>query len=293
MKIGVGADWIVCAGEVINESREYSHILSWFSFSRHDTMVVAKHKKELKIINWKNIGDGMSVFYFLPRKEFVLETINQSWFSFAFGMFQWFDEETWKTNSFLYKVSEKELESIQNFLNINQQDLKLNKTEKWIFVEWKVLSWDAVWEKDLWDVDFVVSFLFALTLLYGIFEVKNKELISAKIHIPLFGVYENKKEFFDSMVDILKSKWIFLQKSIVVSNNWIVYQIACQDYEILNAFKNIWAWYVDVERVLKYEQIQEIKQQLNAFIVDYTGLENSREFSQQLQNDWIIKVLNK
>lgn len=282
MKIGVDSNWIVCVGAVLNETREYGHVLSWFSFSRCDTMVVARHKKELKIINWKNIGDGMSVFCFLPRKEVVVASIDQGWFSLGFGMFQWFDEETWKITNFLYKVSEKDIETIQQFLSIHPQDITINKTEKGIFVDGKIASWDSVGEEQLWNLDFVVSFLFALVLLYGKFEVKNQDLLSAKIHIPLFGVYENKKDFFDTLIDALKAKWIFLQKSIVESNNGIVYQIACQDYEILNAFKTMLVWSIDIQNVLKYEQTKEIQQSLQAFVEDAVQL-----------HGWIIKVLSK
>jgi len=300
MKLNIDKNWIICVDEVINHTKEYSHNLSWFSFSSYDEMVIAKHKKEIKILNWKNIGDGMSVFCFVPREEIILQGLNKisfkgytsSWFSLWFGMFQWFDEQTWSKNHFLYKISEKELENINKFLNIDSKDIKLSKTDKWVFVNWEILSRENVDDNMLNDLDFLTSFLFSLTLIYWKLEVKNAELISAKIHVPLFWVHENKKDLFDKIVENLRQKWVFLQKSLVNSNSWIVYQISCQDYEILCSFRNLCKDFLSIEKVQKLEYKQEINQILNNFVKENPEFENSEEFIKKIQT-WIIKTLNK
>ena len=292
MKLDIDQNGIICVDQIINESREYVHNFSWFNFSSYDKIVVAKHKKEIKLMNWKNIGDGMSVFCFLDRNEIIFEKINKIWFWLGFSLFQWFDEETWRKTFFLYKISENELEKINKFLNINWYDINLVKTEKWIFVNWNIDWRDNLNEWEFENIEILFSLLFSLTLIYWKLELKNSVLISAKIHIPLFGVNENKKDIFDNIVKKLSDKWIFLQKSIVNSNNWIVYQISIQDYELLCSFKNFCKDYVDIEKVQKYEYKNEISQILNDFVKEDNSFENGEDYLKKFSK-WIIKLLNK
>ena len=47
----------------IPQTKEYTYTVGWYKFSDFDKWIIVLHKKDWKIINLKNLGDGMSVVY--------------------------------------------------------------------------------------------------------------------------------------------------------------------------------------------------------------------------------------
>lgn len=84
--------------------KPYSYMLSGWSFSSFDKEIFVYYKRAWKLINLKNLGDGMQIAYlksdFLPFFDFdkaVLERI--------LAMFHAFDEESGQKYAFLPSFS--------------------------------------------------------------------------------------------------------------------------------------------------------------------------------------------
>jgi hypothetical protein len=121
-------------------------------------------------------------------------------------------------------------------------------------------------EKKIESIKDMLAYLFGLTLLYGKWEAKNKELASIKIQIPLAGQHLAHQEILDTMIKAIQEKGMFFKTDKLQNRNGIVYQISSNDYELLE----IWAkWYEAVEKfekISKREFTQEMKTTLVEFI---------------------------
>lgn len=113
-----------------------------------------------------------------------------------------------------------------------------------------------------------ISFLFALTLLYGKMESKNGELMSIKIHIPLFGQFMRYEEHLDMMKKRLAQEGIFITASTVRNNDGMVYQISCNDYEVLKNFASYAKGIEKIDKIPKYDLTSEYKKSLLEFIAN-------------------------
>jgi hypothetical protein len=111
-----------------------------------------------------------------------------------------------------------------------------------------------------------LSFLFGLVLLYGKFDVKNEELASCKIQLPLFGQYLKHADILDGMIKQLQEHGMFLKSDKLQTSNGIIYQISCTDYEVLEVFAK---WYESVEKfekITKRDFTDDMKKSLLEFI---------------------------
>ena len=131
-----------------------------------------------------------------------------------------------------------------------------------------------------------ISFLFALTLLYGKLDIKNNELIAVKIHIPLFGQFMKYEENFDIMKKQLAEEGTFISTSIQKTNDGIIYQISCNDYEILKNIANYAKAIEKIDKIPKYDVTLEYKNQLIEFI------ETNKEIPQDGKSE-VIKQLQE
>ena len=168
----------------IPKIKEYTNIASGYKFSDYDKWIIVYHKKEIKIINLKNLWDSMNVFYFTKRETLVEEHLNQDWFASAFGLFSGFDENSWKKYFFIPRMKESELKPLNENLDKLLIDIWLEKSDKWIVVNQErannipVVSFSNETERTN-----VFSFLFWLVLIYGKIDTKNWEIIWIKIHL--------------------------------------------------------------------------------------------------------------
>ena len=136
--------------------------------------------------------------------------------------------------------------------------------------------------------------MFALTLLYGKMDIKNNELIGIKIHIPLFGQFLKYEEKFDAMKKALAEEGIFINTSSQKNNDGIIYQISCNDYEVLKNFAEYAKGIENIHKIPKYDLALENKKSLLEFIQSNPDIpqEGKAEVIKQLQ-EGTIKLLTK
>jgi len=98
----------------LSKLKPYSYTLSGWSFSSFDKEIFVYYKRSRKLINFKNLGDGMQVAYlksdFLSLLSFDKEILEKT-----LAMFHAFDEETGKKYDFLPSFS-KNIDSFQSKL---------------------------------------------------------------------------------------------------------------------------------------------------------------------------------
>ena len=243
--------------ESIPQTKEYTYSAGGYLFSDFDKWMIVLHKKQRKIINLKNLWDTMSVCYVAPRAE-IQTSLDTVWVMRWLCLFDSFNESTGQKYYFLPKFAEKNIESTNEIFTKIGIQTKIEKSEKWCIVVGDIKP-----ENHWWNY---VSLLFALALVYGKMDTKNNELTAIKIHIPLFGQFLKYEELFDEIKKQLIQEWIFITTSSQKNNDGTIYQISCNDYELLELFAK---WYEPVEKfekITKREFTQEMKNKLIAFL---------------------------
>jgi len=271
--------------ENIPQTKKYTYNVSGYTFSDFDTGIIVLHKKEWKIINLKNLWDNMNVVYIAARKE-TIYPFNKKVFNKGLELFEVFDENTWKKYYFIPKFAEKEITPTNKILQTLGIKAQIEKTEKWFLIQGDI-------KKESQEISYL-SFLYALTLLYGKIHRKNNELMSIKIHIPLFWQFLQYENIFDTMKNELIKKGIFINTSKQESNDGIIYQISCNDYEVL---KNIAEYHKSIEKtnkIPKYDLTLKYKNQLIEFIQTNAEIpqEGKNEVVKSIE-EWTIKLLTK
>lgn len=131
-------------------------------------------------------------------------------------------------------------------------------------------------------------------LLYGKLDIKNNELVSIKTHIPLFGQFLKHEETFDIMKKQLAQEGMFISTSSQKTNDGIIYQISCNDYEVLKNFAEYAKGIENIHKIPKYDLALENKKSLLEFIQSNPEIpqEGKAEVLKQLQAG-TIKLLMK
>ena len=271
--------------ENIPKLKEYTYATSGYTFSSFDKGMIVLHKKEFKIINLKNLGDNMSVVYIQNTKQDVL---NVSSSNNAATIFQGFDEVTWKKYFFCPWIKEGELASLNQKLQAIGKSWSLQKTDKGICIQGNV-------EPDTdSSLPNVIQTLFDLVLLYGKIENKKEDLLALKIQLPLFGQYLNYQEKLDTMIQSLQEKGYFFKSDKLMNDNGMIYQISCNDYEILELFAK---WYEPIakfQEISKSSFVKEMKEKLLTFLESNEDIpsEGKQEVIEAI-NTRKIKLLQK
>ncbi len=277
----------------IPKIKEYDFVASGYRFGDYDKWIVVYHKKQIKIINLKNLGENMNVFFIIKRKKISGIELDKNLFGLALWLFSGFDENTGDKYFFVPRIKDSEVDIINKKLEKLGIDWKLIKSEKGIIVD-KIQSNENTIPRinHLEWKNSIINFLFGLVLIYGKMEIKNNELIGIKIHLPLFGQYIKYKEELDSMIKNLQEDGIFLNSSIVKNNDGIIYQLSSSDYELLWFLAN---WYQSIEKIdkiLKQEIISKIKLDLINFVeMDWQVPYNWKEKVLEMIEDGMIKLL--
>jgi|GEM_PF-989268 len=71
MKLCLDQNNIVCASETNEQGKQYTHDFDGYSMASYDKTVFVEHKKSVKTIQYKDIGNTMSVFYVANRKNLL------------------------------------------------------------------------------------------------------------------------------------------------------------------------------------------------------------------------------
>ena len=271
--------------ENIPQTKEYTYHASGYTFSDFDKWIIVMHKKELKIINLKNLGDTMSVIYLAPRAE-IKEAFDTEGFINGLCLFDGFDETTGKRYYFIPKFVEKDLGIVNKELQVFGIKAEIKKTDNGFFVTGEL--------SPKWHTGKQLSFLFALVLLYGKLDIKNGELIAVKVHIPLFGQFLKYEELFDTMKKKLTQEGIFISTSVQKNNDGMIYQISCNDYEVLKNFAEYYKTIEKIKKIPKYDLALETKENIIDFIATNKEIpqDGKAEVVKQLKTG-TIKLLTK
>ncbi len=194
----------------IPQLKEYRFSLSGYQISSYDKGIFVYHKRQRKLLNLKNLGEGMQVCYLQKEKKPDYQ-LNLSMLERTLAMFSGFNEETGEKYRFLPFYS-KDTTKLQQELSENFGiNCQITKEKQGTFVR-GLRKLRSAPESD----EELLTYLFVLVLLYGNFEIKSHELLSAKSHIPLFSMRNAlEKLFMESYVPHLHELGIFISVSSV------------------------------------------------------------------------------
>jgi hypothetical protein len=261
----------------IPQLKEYTYEASGYQFSSYDKGIIVLHKKELKIVNIKNLGNTMSVIYIAERPE-IKEAFDKDACMQALYLFQGFNETTGEVYYFLPRYSEKDKSLLNEHLFKLESSTHIQDTEKGYIVQGDSTPTETR--------DQSLSFLFGLVLVYGKFEIKNNNLNSIKVHLPLFGQFIKYEQELNRIKESLAKEGIFISTSTQPSTDGIVYQISSNDYELLNNFAEYYKAIENIEKIPKYDLAQETKTQLIEFISNNPEIppQGKEEVIEQIKN---------
>jgi hypothetical protein len=142
--------------------------------------------------------------------------------------------------------------------------------------------------------EYSLSFLLGLIHLYGKLDIKNGELLSIKAHIPLFGQFLKYEQLLDNMKNTLAAQGMFINTSIQKNNEGIVYQISCNDYEILQNIAQYHKGIENINKIPKYDLMLDVKQEIITFVQTNPDIPNNGKEAviKQIQ-EGTIKLLTK
>lgn len=256
----------------IPKAKEYCYDADGYEFCDYDRWIVVYHKSKFRIIHLKDLWDKMWVIM-IKKGGSNIESFDLESMENALKIFEWFDENTWEKYCFLYKFSLNEVWKLNDKLKKLWSKIEFKKTEKWICC-------DYVEKKDNYDY---ASFLFWLTLVYGNFDIRNWELKSIKIQIPLFWAYLEYENELEKIKEFFANKWVFIRTNKQENQNWIVHQLTINDYELLWIFASFYDTIEKSLEISKYNEVLKIKEDLLEFVRN----------NQEIPTDWKDEVLKK
>ena len=257
----------------LDTGKTYRHNFQWYNFEEDNCIFYVWHKKEIKLIESKNLWSTMNVF-FMKDTQLKLDKCTDDvikWIYAACNIFSAFDEENGWFYNFLPYFPIKSVEEKNQIFGRLWLDILLSNSSKWVLVQSEM--WDIY---DL-NMDGKLWFLFGLILLYWKFENKWEKLSAIKIQLPLFGQFLSVWDELKNIQKSLQDGWIFIQISENIQGDKHTYEITSNDYELLEIF---WQLYVPVEnfsQITKREQAQEAIDALKVFV----------------WNEWEKELINK
>lgn len=264
--------------EKLNTWKTYHHNFQWFSFDQENCIFYVWHKKEIKLIESKNLWSTMNVFCI---KDWFLniENLNEnakSWISTACQIFSAFNEENWWFYNFLPYFSTKLVEEKNTLFQKLRLNISLSNSPKWVLIK---SEWNTSNINDL-DIQWQIWFLFGLTLLYWKFENKWEKLSAIKIQLPLFGQFLSIWDKIKYIQRNLQKEWVFIQISENTQWDKCTYEITSNDYELLEIFSKLYLPVENFSQITKREQTQEAIESLKVFL------------SNEWENQLITKIDN-
>lgn len=295
MKLCIDANNLLCADNSAEQWKLYTQNIQGYNTQDYDKPIFVEHKRMPKIHPFKELGDTMSVFYVTNRKTTPRASpiqINHNGILSALMLYKWYDESTNKNYSFLYKYPINNVNVLNTQLHLLGIAARVDVTEKWLIVSSDTTAHVA---ENTTDIDAIVNYLFMLTLLYGKMDIRDTALMSIKIHIPLFWAYLKEQKVFDTLLYFLQTKGMFLQKSIVQSNDGIIYQINTSDYELLGAFAQLYKGIAKIDKIPTFDRLLQSKESLVTYINQLVAdgqLENDIDVLRMIEGN-VIKTLQK
>ena len=256
----------------LDTGKTYRHNFQWFSFDEGNCIFYVWHKKEIKLIESKNLWSTMNVFFI---KDSYLETNNIEnikWIMCACQVFSAFDEENWWSYNFLPYFPTKLVEEKNEIFKKLWLNISLLNSPKGILIQ----SENKPNLSDL-DIQWQIWFLFWLTLLYWKFENKWDKLSAIKIQLPLFWQFLSIWDEIENIQKQLQFNWVFIQISENTQWDKCTYEITSNDYELLEIFSKLYLPVEKFSQITKTQQAQEATEALKVF----------------LWNEWENELINK
>jgi hypothetical protein len=272
----------------INTGKTYRHNFQWFDFEEENCIFYVWHKKEIKLIESKNLWSTMNVF-FLKDWSLKLDEINEnikSWILTACQIFNAFDEENWWFYNFLPYFPTKSVEEKNELFKKLWLNILLSNSPKWVLIK-NNESENKVNIENL-DIEWKIWFLFGLILLYWKFENKWEKLSAIKIQLPLFGQFLSIWDEIKNIQKNLQNEWIFIQISENIQWDKHTYEITSNDYELLENFSKLYLPVENFSQITKREQAQEAIETLKNFL----WKEGESELIEKI-NSSCVKLLQK
>ena len=245
----------------LDTGKTYRHNFQWFFFDEENCIFYVWHKKEIKLIESKNLWSTMNVFFI---KDSYLETDNIEnikWIMCACQIFSAFDEENWWSYNFLPYFPTKLVEEKNEIFKKLWLNISLSNSPKWVLIKPE----NKLNVSDL-DIQWQIWFLFWLCILYWKFENKLDKLSTIKIQLPLFWQFLSIGESIKDIQKQLQSNWIFIQISENTQWDKCTYEITSNDYELLEIFSKLYLPVENFSQITKREQTQEAIEALKVFL---------------------------
>jgi hypothetical protein len=280
--------FLVKHDEKLYTGKTYRHNFQWFTFEEENCIFYVWHKKEIKLIESKNLWSTMNVFFL---KDWILE-VNEltnnikDWIITACQIFNAFDEENWWFYNFLPYFPTKSVEEKNELFKKLWLNILLSNSPKWVLIK-NNESENKVNIENL-DIEWKIWFLFGLILLYWKFENKWEKLSAIKIQLPLFGQFLSIWDEIKNIQKNLQNEWIFIQISENIQWDKHTYEITSNDYELLENFAKLYLPVENFSQITKREQAQEAIETLKNFL----WKEGESELIEKI-NSSCVKLLQK
>ena len=274
--------------EKLYTGKSYRHNFQWFNFEEENCIFYVWHKKEIKLIESKNLWSTMNVFFL---KDWILE-VNEltntikDWILTACQIFNAFDEENWWFYNFLPYFPTKSVEEKNELFKKLWLNILLSNSPKWVLIK-NNESENKVNIENL-NIEWKIWFLFGLILLYWKFENKWEKLSAIKIQLPLFGQFLSIWDEIKNIQKSLQNEWIFIQISENIQWDKHTYEITSNDYELLQIFAKLYLPVENFSQITKREQAQEAIETLKNFL----WKEGESELIEKI-NSSCVKLLQK
>ena len=269
----------------IPQHKTYTYVLDNYQIESTDTLLFVYQKRAWKLINLKNLGDGMQIA-FSPKIPISTESLDfqKDQFLNILSLFQGFNEETWITYHFLPFWNWDILLLKKLLTTLSSPEINIEKTKWWTIISWltKTFLFPETTEDHL-------SFLFALALIYGKFEGKDWNLKSIKIHLPLIWIQAQLEEKLINMCKNLQKSWLFIKRNTDHHAEKKIFQFQINDFELLTLFTSWNSLFKDLPQrntELISNQNITIKSQLISFIekLQIPEISNKDEILQTIEN---------
>ncbi len=252
----------------LHTGKTYCHNFQWYAFDEENCMFYVWHKKEIKLIESKNLWSTMNVF-FVKDEGLQMENLDnaEKWILAACGIFSAFDEDSGWFYSFLPYFPTKLVEEKNAIFSKLWLDVQISNSSKWVLI-----NSNKVDVKDL-DIEWKIGFLFWLTILYWKFENKGDKLLAIKIQLPLFGQFLSVGDDLVNIQKELQDRWVFIQISENVQWDKCTYEVTSNDYELLEIFSQLYLSVENFSQITKREQAQEAIEALKVFLKNEWDME--------------------
>ncbi len=259
-------NFLIEENQQIHTGKTYRHNFQWYNFEEENCIFYVWHKKEIKLIESKNLWSTMNVFFIKDWNLNINKLTNgiKSWILTACQIFNAFDEDNWWFYNFLPYFPTKALGEKNEIFTKLWLNISLSNSSKWVLIknneaDSKIIIEDLNTEWQIW-------FLFGLILLYWKFENKWEKLSAIKIQLPLFWQFLSTWDTIKNIQKKLQNEWIFIQISENIQWDKHTYEITSNDYELLEIFSMLYLPVENFSQITKREQAQEAINALKVFL---------------------------